>query len=332
MKTTSFSTLCLLAAALSGMTAACTADSADAASSEDGLTTHGVPEGEPLVPPAPVPVVDGTFSLSRNLDQPDPGSVTALAIAAAAGGYGGTATLTTTSTTFPAAEGEPVPTGVPGLPPPPPPPGPFLRKYNIWAQNTPCGKIYNGRAATGTDTVKIYDYRDLGPSCPALVASEIFVEETISGVTSKWYGKTSGVLPADATKLVAHTGGGGFTPPPPPGSECAIGAADYQLTIATRKIVWETCEFKSWDQPLTKARGERTLTQAEASKVLAAARSVKIATQQMCGADKPLLTITVSTPTSSVTYKDDFYSCFGAGPFVENIDAVFGAFRDVVGH
>lgn len=137
------------------------------------------------------------------------------------------------------------------------------------------------------------------------------------------------VWPEDATKLVAESPGGGFTPPPPPGSTCAIGRQKYTLTVATRHLEWEQCDFSGTSSPLHLVTGSRTLTTAELASVTRAANAVKITTRDICGADKPMLKIKVTTPAGETTYTDDFYSCFGQGPFVENIDAVFGAFRNV---
>jgi hypothetical protein len=140
------------------------------------------------------------------------------------------------------------------------------------------------------------------------------------------------VWPADAKTLVAQTNGGGFTPPPPPGSNCNIGAAKYSLDIATKKLAYSQCKFVDWNTPLTTVSGNKTLTAAQVAKVDAAMDNVAITTETICGADKPLLTITVSSPSQGTkTFKDSFYSCDGNGPYVDNIDGVFGAFRDIVG-
>jgi len=140
------------------------------------------------------------------------------------------------------------------------------------------------------------------------------------------------VWPADAKTLVAQTSGGGFTPPPPPGSNCNIGAAKYSLDIATKKLAYSQCKFVDWNTPLTTVSGNKTLTAAQVAKVDAAMDTVAITTETICGADKPLLTITVSSPSQGTkTFKDSFYSCDGNGPYVDNIDEVFRAFREIVG-
>lgn len=142
-------------------------------------------------------------------------------------------------------------------------------------------------------------------------------------------GKTDVVWPTNATQLVAQNHGGGFTPPPPPGSNCAFGAAKYTLDVATKSLEWERCEFIDWNQPMTQVTGSKTLTAAEYAQVEAGIKEVSISEQNACGADKPMLSLYVSTPTGTTEYKDDFYSCWGNGPFVSNIEAVFSAMREV---
>ena len=140
------------------------------------------------------------------------------------------------------------------------------------------------------------------------------------------------IYPADATKLVAQTSGGGFTPPPPAGSTCALGAAKYDLDVATRKVTYETCKFVDWQTPLTKQTGTKVLTTAQLAAVNTAAKAMTIATQDICGADKPMLTVTVSSPSQGTkTYKDSFYACQNDGTYVNDIDGVFAAFRQAIG-
>jgi hypothetical protein len=61
---------------------------------------------------------------------------------------------------------------------------------------------------------------------------------------------------------------------------------------------------------------------------------VKISHEEICGADKPMLNIHVTSRSQGTkTYTDSFYSCMdGDRTFVDNIDEVFSAFRTVTGH
>lgn len=139
----------------------------------------------------------------------------------------------------------------------------------------------------------------------------------------------SEIWPASATKLVAQNSGGGFRPPPPAGSTCAIGYAKYSLDRSTRRLTWESCETPDNIAPATMKTGATTLTVAELAAVDTAMNGVTIATEDMCGADKPLYQITVTSPAGDKTYTDSFYRCQGGGrTYVDGINAVFSALRD----
>ena len=138
-----------------------------------------------------------------------------------------------------------------------------------------------------------------------------------------------GIWPASATKLVAENRGGGFTPPAPAGSECGIGQATYTLDRATRAMTAVTCELAAAGKPLTKKTSNVTITKAELTKIESALASAKISSGDLCGADKPYLDIQVTTPTSTKTYSDSFYSCQGGSKtYIDGIDAVLSALSD----
>lgn len=137
------------------------------------------------------------------------------------------------------------------------------------------------------------------------------------------------LYPANATKLVAESPGGGFTPPAPPGSTCAVGKQKYTLDRATKKMTSEICELTGGKLMLKTAT--TTITSSELGQITKAMNKVTIATQDMCGADKPMLSITVTTPEGDKTYTDSFYRCQGGDrTYVDNIDGVFGAMRDAL--
>lgn len=139
----------------------------------------------------------------------------------------------------------------------------------------------------------------------------------------------SAIWPASATKLVAESSGGGFAPPPPPGSTCAIGRQKYSLDRATRVMTSETCELAGANKPLHLKTGTTTITVAELAKINKAMDAVKVATTDMCGADKPLEQIKVTTPAGEKTYTDSFYRCQGgARTYIDGIGEVFAAMRD----
>lgn len=58
-------------------------------------------------------------------------------------------------------------------------------------------------------------------------------------------------------------------------------------------------------------------------------KAVSVAKGQMCGADKPLMQLRVTSPAGEKTYTDSFYACRGGGrTYIDNIDEVFGALAD----
>ncbi len=215
---------------------------------------------------------------------------------------------------------------------------PNKRTYRLKLDSTSCGtRVYTGSLTkSGVRTeIKITDNR--ARTCKDLVSAKVIVEEKKNGTTTKKYSYDGAeaitVWPSDAKTLVAQTKGGGFTPQPPAGSTCAFGAQKYTLDVATKKVAWEVCEFKDWSTPLTTKSGTTTLNAANYASVIDAINEVTVSSSPICGADKPLLTISVtSTSQGTKTYKDSFYSCQGDGTYVDNIDGVFSAFGDATGH
>jgi hypothetical protein len=138
------------------------------------------------------------------------------------------------------------------------------------------------------------------------------------------------ILPGNAIRIEGRSSGGGFSPPAPAGSNCALGQTTYALDLATRTFAWSTCDFTAPDAPLALATGTRTITTAELGRVERAARQSKISTADICGADKPMVSVTVQDPSGSKTYLDDFYSCEKKGTYLENIDVVMSALRQLI--
>ncbi len=216
---------------------------------------------------------------------------------------------------------------------------PNPRTYRLRLDSTSCGsRIYKGsfRKNGKRSEIKITDNRTR--TCRDLVKAKIIVEETKDGATTTKYSydghsATNEVWPSDATTLVAQDHGGGFTPPPPAGSSCGFGAAKYTLNVASKKVSWEVCVFIDWNTPMSKKTGTTSLSAAQLDKINKAMDDVEVTHEDICGADKPMLTLSVSsTSQGTKTYKDSFYSCQKDGTYVTNIDGVFTAFREVTGN
>ncbi|AKU94175.1 hypothetical protein AKJ09_00839 [Labilithrix luteola] len=71
--------------------------------------------------------------------------------------------------------------------------------------------------------------------------------------------------------------------------------------------------------------GEKTLTETEYASLTSAINAL-ILSDRGCGADKPTLTLKVTTPNATTSYLDDFYRCNKDGNYVHGLDAVFGQF------
>lgn len=141
---------------------------------------------------------------------------------------------------------------------------------------------------------------------------------------------TNAIWPADKQQLVAESHGGGFTPPPPAGSTCTVGRAKLTLDIATRKLSWQQCNWQTNGQPLHMESGSRVITVAELATVNAAMNEVTISDHDTCGADKPLMTLSVTSASQGTKkYIDSFYACQGQGTYIDGIGSPFHALRDL---
>jgi hypothetical protein len=140
------------------------------------------------------------------------------------------------------------------------------------------------------------------------------------------------VWPSDATELQAYSGGGGEAPPPPQGSECAMGERRFHVIVSSRQFDWSVClSNPPYTDPYKFDSGQRPLTEAEYGQIDTAMKGVTISTGSSCGADKPMMTLTVITLGGSHEFTDSFYECMGGGKtYVDNIDAVFSAFSNLV--
>ncbi len=138
------------------------------------------------------------------------------------------------------------------------------------------------------------------------------------------------IWPSSATKLVARVSGG-FMPPPPAGSTCSNGG-EYTLDAAAKKLSWKLCDWNGAN-PRHYKTGTTTLTAAEIRGIGGVLNGLEISTRNMCGADKPFQTFTVSTPAGDARYTDSFYGCRGGSDtYVDGIGSVFNALRDASGN
>lgn len=138
------------------------------------------------------------------------------------------------------------------------------------------------------------------------------------------------VLPADTEKVVA-TAKGGMPPPPVQSDASTCRATDdtFAFVPSTRELIARSCSLVvrgdagSGGESYAFVDVHTTLTEAEASSLLAALRSLEPSAREGCGFDKPTLTVSVTTPRGTVAYYDDFYQCRREGTYVTGMDAVF---------
>jgi hypothetical protein len=134
------------------------------------------------------------------------------------------------------------------------------------------------------------------------------------------------VWPTDKSMLDAES----LMPPPPPGASCPRGGRKYHLDLESKWFWHEVCN----EVECSCVYGSKTLSDLEMSTLDAAMQNVAISQREYCGADKPFLTIKVTSALQGAKrYVDSYYKCSGAsgdGPFVDNIDGVFSAFRNIV--
>ena len=141
------------------------------------------------------------------------------------------------------------------------------------------------------------------------------------------------VLTSDATVMIVENKGGGFIAPPPAGSQCAVGAAKFTVDLANNEIAWTQCLPKEPNAPFVPRTGTTRLSTSELRSLKTALAGVKVAKKtDLCGADKPLLTVTVTTPGATVEYADSFYSCQDpTRVHVDGVDAALAKLRDLAG-
>ncbi len=140
------------------------------------------------------------------------------------------------------------------------------------------------------------------------------------------------IWPSTATRLVAESPGGGHVPPKPPGSECASGQQRFVLVIPLLELTFERCEMgKNSTDPYKLLKGSRVISGAEYATIDQAMKKLTPPKSTACGADKPELRVTVTSPAGDRTYHDSFYQCMDPKKvYVDEIDGVFAAFNALV--
>lgn len=120
------------------------------------------------------------------------------------------------------------------------------------------------------------------------------------------------VLVKNATGFAVASSGGGFVAPRPQGAACDPGVWTYTVRIETSQVLWDRCDVVGdGTDPASYMpfSGSRVLPANELDAALTAARMVHVSGQNICGADKPTVHMTVTSSAGDMVYGDDFYSC-----------------------
>jgi hypothetical protein len=112
-------------------------------------------------------------------------------------------------------------------------------------------------------------------------------------------------------RLVVENHGGGFIAPPPPDAACDPQPSKYTLDVGTHALAWQFCAAKVSGTGTTyePASGSRALTDGEWTSLQPALQALVVDDGKTCGADKPTLTLTVTTASGDLEYGDGFYGC-----------------------
>jgi SOS-response transcriptional repressor LexA len=109
-----------------------------------------------------------------------------------------------------------------------------------------------------------------------------------------------------------------------------MGAALYTFTVAGKTLAYKECllseappRIYSWKQ------GQRAMSNQEYSKHLEALGKTVISKRKICGGDKPVETLKLTTPEGDTEYADSFDSCQAKSTYIDNIDAVFDVLRNL---
>jgi hypothetical protein len=130
------------------------------------------------------------------------------------------------------------------------------------------------------------------------------------------------VLVDSTTSFAVVSSGGGFVRPPPHGAACDPSPWTYTVHLDSGAFDWDRCDVTGTGEAPTDyapSTGTRTLSGSELDAVTATARLVRVSNENICGADAPILHMTVTSPAGAMIYGEDFYSCQRRDPaYVES--------------
>ena len=143
------------------------------------------------------------------------------------------------------------------------------------------------------------------------------------------------VWSSSVTKLVLRSSGG-FLAPSQPTADCPTEGVEYTLVVADPSLSARRCSpAPGAPYPLLLTTASHTMTRAEFDALLPKLQALRVVSVDTCGADKPVVTVTVTTPSGTSEYADSFYSCPNDNdtrPTIDTaaLDAAIGAFGKLV--
>ena len=122
-------------------------------------------------------------------------------------------------------------------------------------------------------------------------------------------GGSDSVWSSSVTQLALRSSGG-FVQPSPTTPDCPGQSVEYTLVVAGRALSASRCSpGPTAPHPLTRTSVSRMLSPAEFDALVSKLQALRVVSVDTCGADKPEVTVTVSTPSGTTEYADSFYSC-----------------------
>jgi hypothetical protein len=122
-------------------------------------------------------------------------------------------------------------------------------------------------------------------------------------------GGSDPVWSSSVSKLVLSSTGG-FGPPYQPTADCPAQGVEYTLLVANQGLsAWRCTPGPDAPHTLARESVSRTLSAAELDTLVPTLEALKVVNVDTCGADKPSVIVTVTTPSGTTEYSDSFYSC-----------------------
>jgi hypothetical protein len=137
----------------------------------------------------------------------------------------------------------------------------------------------------------------------------VFVVMLCAAAAASCTSSDDSVWSSSVSRLVLRSSGG-FLPPSQPTADCPMEVTEYTLVVADRTLGVRRCSpGPDAPHPLMLTTASRSLTASEFDALVPKLEALRVVSVDTCGADKPELTVSVTTPSGTTEYGDSFYSC-----------------------